>query len=151
MNLFKDDVMRRSMAWIGFLGVRRNERSLVRLALAGLSLLVLGLAACQGGLPGAGSSFAGTYVNHAAGEFSVADDTLVVEQVRGELYRIVRHLAYVKLDEQGKVAKPVRSLECWKAVLDKETGLLTELKKGRVLTGNGDTLLLENSAYRRVK
>jgi hypothetical protein len=143
--------MRCSVKRIGVWGVRRDERSLMCLVLVGLSLLALGLAACQGDLPGAGSGFTGTYVNHADGEFSVADDTLVVEQVRGELYRIVRHLAYVKLDEQGKVAMPVRSLECWKAVLDKDRGMLTELKKGRVLTGDGDTLLLENSAYRRVK
>jgi len=119
--------------------------------LAGLMALAL-LALCLFGgchsQPQAALS--GTFVNQAKSEFSVAFDTLTVEQVQDENYLIHRRTGIRMLDESGKPGKLILESEEWKAVYDPDQKLMTEQRKGRQIRLNADGLLLENSAYRRI-
>lgn len=110
-------------------------------------LLALALTACNSG--GSGNNFSGTYVNHAESEFSIADDTLVIAHTDGEHFIIHRKTGFRELNEQGKSGKPQYEREEWPAVYDPKTGILTESRKGRVLSLAQGTLILENSPYRR--
>lgn len=91
----------------------------------------------------------GTYVNHAAGEFSISDDTLIIEQIKQNAYSIERHTGYQIIDEAGKPGKRLFELEKWKAEYDEDSYSMTERSKGRILSfdpGKG-LLKLENSVY----
>ncbi|MNJ87485.1 hypothetical protein D3C87_50050 [compost metagenome] len=94
----------------------------------------------------------GTYINHAASEFSIADDTLVVEHVEGLDYLIHRRTAYFLLDDAGKSGKRILEKEEWKAVFDEGSGTMTENRKGRVISFDVDKgeLKLENSRFQRI-
>lgn len=94
----------------------------------------------------------GTYVNHAASEFSIANDTLVVEQVKGLDYLIHRRTGYLLLDDAGRPGKRVLEKEEWKAVYDEGSGTMTENSKGRVISFDREkgVLKLENSRFQRI-
>jgi hypothetical protein len=94
----------------------------------------------------------GTYVNHAASEFSIADDTLLVEQVKGLDYLIHCRTGYFLLDDAGRPGKRILEKEEWKAVFDEGSGTMTENSKGRVISFDVDKgeLKLENSRFQRI-
>jgi len=94
----------------------------------------------------------GTYVNHAASEFSVADDTLVVERVNGLDYLIHRRTGYFLLDAADRPGKRILEKEEWKAVFDEGSGTMIENSKGRVISFDQEKgeLKLENSRFRRI-
>lgn len=94
----------------------------------------------------------GTYVNHAASEFSIADDTLVVEHVKGLDYLIHRRTGYFLLDDSGKPGKKIVEKEEWKAVYDQGSASMTENRKGKVISFDPDSglLMLERSRYQRM-
>ncbi len=94
----------------------------------------------------------GTYVNHAASEFSIADDTLVVERVKGLDYLIHRRTGYFLLGDAGRPGKRILEKEDWKAVFDEGSGTMTENSKGRVISFDVDKgeLKLENSRFQRI-
>jgi len=94
--------------------------------------------------------FNGTYVNHASGEFSIADDTLQVEHVQEQQYIIHRKTGYREIAEDSKPGKLQWHTEEWQAVYDPDTRVMTESRKGRTLTFGKGTLTLERSSYRRV-
>jgi hypothetical protein len=95
-------------------------------------------------------AFTGTFVNQAKSEFSIASDTLDVEQVKEENYLIHRQTGIRMLDESGKPGKLILESEEWKAVYDPEKKVMTEQQKGRLIRFSADGLLLENSLYRRI-
>ena len=109
-------------------------------------LMGLLLSACNGH---AAAGFTGTYVNHTVGEFSIADDTLVIEPVAGEQVLIHRKTGYHVINEQGKLGKRQYETEEWKAVYDAQKKVLTETRKGLVISLENGELLLENSRYQR--
>lgn len=94
----------------------------------------------------------GTYINHAASEFSIADDTLVVQRITELEYLIHRKTGYFLLDDAGRPGKRVLEKEVWKAVFDEGSGTMTESSKGRVISFDRDkgVLKLENSLFRRI-
>ncbi len=98
---------------------------------------------------GTTASFEGTYINHAASEFSIADDTLIVEKGQGQTYLIHRKTGYRILDERGRPGKLQTESEEWKAVYDACSNSMTENRKGRVIRFENQALILENSTYRR--
>ncbi|SDL67898.1 hypothetical protein SAMN04487898_12297 [Pedobacter sp. ok626] len=94
----------------------------------------------------------GTYVNHAASEFSIADDTLVVEHTGGLDYLIHRRTGYQLLDDAGRPGKRILEKEEWQAVYDEGSGTMTENSKSRVISFEVDKgeLKLENSRFQRI-
>ena len=97
-------------------------------------------------------SIVGTYVNHAEGEFSIADDTLVVEHEQQQHYLIHRKTGFRTKDEAGKPGKLQQETEEWKAEYDAGSISMTESRKARVISFDPDKglLMLENSKYQRI-
>lgn len=95
------------------------------------------------------ASFEGTYINHAASEFSIADDTLIVEKGKDQVYLIHRKTGYRILGDNGKPGKLQTESEEWKAVYDAGSNSMTENRKGRIIRFENQALILENSTYRR--
>ncbi|RYY71645.1 MAG: hypothetical protein EOO13_02395 [Chitinophagaceae bacterium] len=122
-----------------------KTRSTNYLRLALIAVLFISFFGCH-----SQPDFNGTYVNHASGEFSVADDTLQVEHVKEQQYLIHRKTGYREIAEDGKSGKLQWRTEEWQAVYDPGTRMMTESRKGRTLTFEKGTLTLERSNYRRV-
>ncbi|SMD01402.1 hypothetical protein [Pedobacter nyackensis] len=97
-------------------------------------------------------SLDGTYINHAEGEFSIADDTLEVEHVQQRHYLIHRKTGFRIKNEAGKPGKLQQESEEWKAEYDIGSMSMTENKKARVISFDPDkgVLMLENSKYQRI-
>jgi hypothetical protein len=75
----------------------------------------------------------GTYVNSAGGEFSVASDTLAIELLEGNNYVIHRRTGF-NLITDGKLGKREYEVEKWTAVYSSDTQVLTETKKGKLIS-----------------
>jgi hypothetical protein len=116
------------------------------LAMAIFALLFI---ACNGR---SASNMTGTYVNHASSEFSIADDTLVVEHDKDQNYLIHRKTGFQVMDESGKKGKSQHETEEWNAVLDEGSQSMTENHKGRIISFDmtKGVLTLENSKYQRI-
>jgi len=84
----------------------------------------------------------GTYVNEAGGEFSVASDTLKVELVEGNNYRVLRRTGY-NLIRDGRVGKREFGAEVWSCAYSPDTKILTELKKGKMISFYPDSGILK--------
>jgi len=83
----------------------------------------------------------GTYVDHAGGEFSVADDTLVVRAMGGIHYRIDRRTGF-NLLRDGKKGERQYETEQWQAIAEREPGLLREQHYGKLLVFDRDSAAL---------
>ena len=83
----------------------------------------------------------GTYVNSAGGEYSKADDTLVIEPAESNNYLIHRRTGF-NLIRNGKTEKRQHETEEWKAVYDEATKTLTETARGKLITFYPDSAKL---------
>ena len=94
----------------------------------------------------------GTYVNHAASEFSMADDTLVLSPLDGDRFQVNRKTGYRLLDESGKPGKLILESETWEVLWDEALGAFQDRRKGRTISFDRKTgeLVLESSRYRRM-
>ncbi len=111
-----------------------------------LSLLMLFslLFACRNG--NSGSDMTGTYVNHASGEYSIADDTLVVEHEQGNRFLIHRRTGF-NLIREGKKGKREYETEKWNAIYDPKTEVMTETRRGKTITFYGDKMMVRSREY----
>ncbi|MES2458256.1 MAG: hypothetical protein V4594_22045 [Bacteroidota bacterium] len=75
----------------------------------------------------------GTYVNSAGGEYSVADDTLVIEPAESNNFSIQRKTGFNVIND-GKKGKRQYETEQWNAIYDEGTKTLTETRKGKLIT-----------------
>lgn len=93
----------------------------------------------------------GTYINHAESEYSIADDTLVIEQQEKNLYTIHRKTGFQRVEE-GKLGRPEYETEEWKALYDEVTESLQETKKGKLITFHPDTnkLMVGKREYQKI-
>lgn len=83
------------------------------------------------------SSIIGTYINHAGGTYSVADDTLSVQQMDGNNYTILRRTGF-NLIREGKMGKREHETEEWNAIYNFENGTLTETRRGKIMVFQTD-------------
>lgn len=100
----------------------------------------------------------GVYVNHSKGEYSVADDTLVVRLVDGRNYQINRSTGFNRMvdGERGKRREPGKreyERETWSGVYDAGAGVINENRYGKVLSFFPDSGLLRvsNRVYKKIK
>lgn len=84
------------------------------------------------------NSFDGTYINTVGGEFSIARDTLVVEQAESNTYLIHRRTGFQLLDEEGRPGQKQFEMEEWTADYDPETKVMMEKRHGKTITFNAD-------------
>jgi len=98
------------------------------------------------------NSFAGRYVNSAGSEFSLAQDTLVVEHVAAKVYLIHRNTGFQLLDEAGKPGKKQYEMEEWTADYDPETRVMSERRHGKKITFNEDAteMTVARRTYQRI-
>lgn len=75
----------------------------------------------------------GTYVNRAGGEYSVADDTLMIVPTDVDTYNIHRKTGF-NLIRDGKFGRRKYETELWQAVYDRGTKSLTETRQGKIIT-----------------
>ncbi|MFC3559498.1 hypothetical protein [Pedobacter jamesrossensis] len=75
----------------------------------------------------------GTYVNSAGGEYSVANDTLVIEPAESNNFTIQRKTSFNVITD-GKKGKRQHETEQWSAIYDEGTKTLTETRKGKLIT-----------------
>lgn len=96
----------------------------------------------------------GTYTSHLVGEYSIAEDTLVISKVsnKGNAYTIVRHISYQRIIE--KKAQPMEyKIEKWVAIYNEQDKLLYEQKDGKIIsfTPEKNMLLLGSAEYQKIK
>lgn len=93
----------------------------------------------------------GTYVNHAAGEYSVADDTLVIEPAESNNYRIHRKTGF-NIIREGKKGKREYETEQWNAIYDEATKSLAETRMGKSITfyPNSNSLRVGTREYHKI-
>ncbi len=93
----------------------------------------------------------GTYINNASSEFSIANDTLVIEPSESNVFYINRKTGF-NLVNDGKIRKREYETENWNAVFDECTNTLTETKKGKLITFYPDSLRLKvgNRSYQKI-
>nr|WP_068891219.1 hypothetical protein [Pedobacter panaciterrae] len=98
------------------------------------------------------NSFAGRYVNSAGSEFSLAQDTLVVEHVAAKVYLIHRSTGFQLLDEGGRPGKKQFESEEWTADYDPETKVMRERRHGKTITFNEDAteMTVVRRKYQRI-
>ncbi|ETZ20155.1 hypothetical protein [Pedobacter sp. V48] len=98
------------------------------------------------------NSFAGTYVNTAGSEFSIAHDTLVVEHVAAKVYLIHRSTGFQLLDEAGQPGKKQLETEEWTADYDADSGIMMERRRGKTISFNADAteMTVVRRKYRRI-
>jgi hypothetical protein len=98
-------------------------------------------------------SLPGTYINHTAGSYSIAFDTLVISAASDEenSFLIERKVSFQKI-RHGILQSKEYHLENWLSIYDDKTKVLTETKRGRVLTyvSEKKKLYLNNSVYQKI-
>lgn len=94
----------------------------------------------------------GTYVNHAKGDYSLADDTLVIRLLEGSSYEILRKTGFNRIAD-GKTGKREYETEIWNAVYDSEAKVLNERRYGKVFSFYPDSAMLRlgNRTYNKLK
>lgn len=96
-----------------------------------IALMVASIAACH---PDPAREFLpGAFVSSAAGEFSKADDTLIIEPAASNNFLLHRRTGY-NLIREGVTGNRQYEREEWQAVYDESTKTLSEIKKGKLIT-----------------
>ncbi|MCX2479347.1 hypothetical protein OQY15_09620 [Pedobacter sp. MC2016-15] len=93
----------------------------------------------------------GIYVNHAESEYSIAEDTLIVEHEKDNNYLIHRRAGF-KLITDGKPGATHFHTEEWSGVYNEKSQILRENRKGRIISFDFDKgiLKLKNSIHQRI-
>ncbi|WP_316736756.1 hypothetical protein [Pedobacter aquatilis] len=94
----------------------------------------------------------GKFVNHSKGELSVASDTLTISTEEGNNFKAIRQTGF-RLIQSGRLGKRQFEKEHWSLVYDESTGLMTELRKGRLLIFYPDSgfLLIGKRKYLKIE
>jgi hypothetical protein len=95
----------------------------------------------------------GSYVGYFEHEFAINDDTLIVSKANdaGNIYNLSRHTGTAR-KKNGKLLPKEVKIESWILEYNKETKILKEARKGRIIIWNsqGD-LQMGNTIYKRMK
>lgn len=94
----------------------------------------------------------GTYVNAASGEYSAANDTLIIEAAAGNNYLILRKTGFHRITG-GKAGKREYESEQWNATYDSDSRSLTEIRKGKLITFYPESgkLMVGKREYQKVR
>ncbi|HEY0054913.1 MAG TPA: hypothetical protein VGB63_06115 [Pedobacter sp.] len=97
------------------------------------------------------SSIEGTYVDSAKSEYSIANDTLIIEAAENNRFLIHRKTG-IKLVRNGEIGKKQYEQEEWQATYDEGSKTLTESKRGKKITPlpEANKLLVERREYIKI-
>ncbi len=115
--------------------------------LAMMAIAIIGLLSCSENKK---FGITGSYVNHAKSEFSIAHDTLIIENDREDSYFIHRHTGIRLIDGHGNTGEEILEKEDWRGDYDTKSGVMTERSKGRRIVFGQHSLTLESAVYRRI-
>lgn len=110
---------------------------------------LLMIAACNS----ADHSIAGTYILNFKNEFTITNDTLIIEayNLQAGVYKLQRRAGY-KLIRDGKVLPKEFNQETWMATFNKEKQVLQETELGRqVYIGADGHSLSFQGTYQKIK
>jgi hypothetical protein len=109
------------------------------------------LAACQSKTAKVQSFIDGIYVNHAQSEYGIADDTLIIKQVDGNNYQIMRRTTYQAI-RNGKLFPKHSKVQNLNAIWDSNKQELDELITGRVFRFDvaKKLLLINQASYHKI-
>jgi protein involved in sex pheromone biosynthesis len=112
---------------------------------------ILLLAACQSKNNQTEDFIPGTYVNGAKGEYAIANDTLIIKQVHGNNYQIIRRTTYQAI-RNGHLLPKHSKVENLNAVWDSNKQELDELITGRIFRFDTDKklLLIKQATYQKI-
>jgi hypothetical protein len=93
----------------------------------------------------------GTYVNNTTGKYSIACDTLLIEPLEGNRFKVNRKTGF-NLIRNGKKGKREHETEKWNTVYNEKTSVLTETQRGKTLTFYPDSnmLMIGTRIYKKV-
>jgi hypothetical protein len=125
-------------------------RTVIKIMLLPISLW----AACTNSNHKVTHFIAGTYVNHAQSEYSIADDTLLItqDQQNPNSYHITRKTGYQRIKD-GKPGPAEHKAKTFTGLWDKGKQTLQITQNGIILLFQPDQnkLLIENSMYTKLK
>jgi hypothetical protein len=93
----------------------------------------------------------GTYVNYTSGKYSIANDTLVIESLEGNRFKVNRKTGF-NLIRNGKRGKREYETEKWNTIYNEKTGVLTETQRGKELIFYPDSnmLMIGKRVYKKL-
>jgi len=114
---------------------------------------VSGLAACHSGSNNTKAFIAGSYTAQAKSEYSIANDTLVIEADKSadNVYHITRRTGYQRITN-GKLQPLQHQVKRWSGAWDEQKQTLQILQTGKLLLfypGKG-SLLNGSSEYKKL-
>jgi len=121
----------------------------VKFLWAGFGLLLL--ASCHSASDKIVSFIPGTYVHSAKGEYSQAEDTLVIRLLSGEAYQIRRRTGFQPIRE-GKLLPKRWKVQLLNGNYDRDKQVLFETTNGRVFSFDPDkgVMVVNSAVYRKL-
>ena len=112
---------------------------------------ILLLAACQSKNKQTQDFIPGTYVNSAKGDYSIANDTLLIRSIDDTHYQITRRTTYQAIRNDKRLPAHHKE-EKLNAVWDKDKQELDEPITGRIFRFDADKkiLLINQAVYRKL-
>jgi hypothetical protein len=118
-----------------------------------LMIAALGLAACHSENSNLKDFVPGTYVNQARSDYSVANDTMIIEQGKNteNIYLITRRTGYRRISG-GKLQPLQYQVKHWSGEWDEQKQILQIIQTGNPLLfqPNKGSLLNGSSEYRKL-
>ena len=116
-----------------------------------MGMLMMAFAASGTGCNG-NAGIEGTYVDHAKGQYSIADDTLVVSKLDGQQFRVLRSTGF-NLIRGDSVGKREFETEEWIIVYDQNMSAYRGVGRGKVIRYDNRTnlMLVGNRRYSKIK
>jgi hypothetical protein len=116
-----------------------------------MAALVIVFTACQSKSAKVQSFIEGSYVNHSAGDYAVADDTLTFSHTDANHYLVTRSTGFRAIRDGKLLPKRLRR-EKLEGIYDPVNRVLNETTTGRLFRFDPDKgeLLLKQAVYRKI-
>lgn len=97
-------------------------------------------------------SIPGIYVLHSEGEYSKAQDTLILDRLNATTFRIKRSVSFQRI-RGGRMLPKQYKQEIWTGICDRKDQSIHETRSGKQLTmkPNSNSLLLGTAEYLKIK
>lgn len=93
----------------------------------------------------------GSYVRSVGDEFSRGSDTLVLRQLQGNTYEIIKRSGIIRIRE-GQEQPFEHKIETWTGIYDEKDQVIHEQRKGKLISfvPKENKLLVGSSAFKKI-